>query len=112
MGFQLAIEIPEGDPWLNTNLEVLCIQVDHAAHEAREVQDDPWTERLACQSGSSTARENGQSVFDGVFDAPGHIVGMPWANDCHRCDLVKTRVAGVHLGVQRVAEDLAVEDPP
>ena len=41
MRCQLAVEIPKGDAWLNTNLEVLCIEVDHAAHEAREVQDDP-----------------------------------------------------------------------
>ena len=95
MGNQVGVQFVEHDTRLYADPSLLCIQFEDLAHVAREIKVEARPHGLTRQTGSSTARQDGESGLGRRADTVHHIFGVMWDDNASRVDLIDTGIVGV-----------------
>jgi len=82
----------------------------HAAHVAREIDDQARPKRFAGEPGPRAAGMERNLICRGILYRGHDVGGMPRPHDAERPHLMDAGVAGIHLREQVIAKDLAGDE--
>ncbi len=77
---------------------------------ATKIDNDPGAERLAGETGSRTARDQGRLIFPGVADERLDVFFVARDNNAERLDLEQGRIGAIQNARQVVEEEFPLDD--
>jgi hypothetical protein len=95
--------------WLHSAPKFLSIYLHDLVHVPGKIHDDRLPYALACQSGPTPTRENGNAVATGDLDYSLDISLVARENDADRFNLVDRSVGGVEKAGVPIETDLSVD---